>query len=246
MDSKYYSSPKGIKAGLKTEAGKVNGKMTYNYSGAIAISGGSVNITTSGHNGEGIESKNTLDITGGQITVNAYDDAINSGQDLTINGGYVYARATNNDGIDANGNCYIENGLVFTIGASSPEVAIDANSEDKKQLYVRGGTLVAIGGLESGASLTQSCYSVSSWNSSTWYAMTYGGKTFAFKTPSSGGKSIVVSAASTPTLKRNVTVSSGTSIFDGVAYTDATVSSGTSVTLSSYTSSNSGGGNRPR
>lgn len=246
IDSKYYSSPKGIKAGLKTEAGKVNGKMTYNYSGAIAISGGSVNVTTNGHNGEGIESKNTLDITGGQITVNAYDDAINSGQDLTINGGYVYARATNNDGIDANGNCYIENGLVFAIGASSPEVAIDANSEDKKQLYVRGGTLVAIGGLESGASLTQSCYSVSSWNSSTWYAMTYGGKTFAFKTPSSGGRSIVVSAASTPTLKRNVTVSSGTSIFDGVAYTDATVSSGTSVTLSSYTSSNSGGGNRPR
>ena len=31
-------------------------------------------------------------------------------------------------------------------------VFIDANSEERKQLYVTGGTLVAIGGLESGGS----------------------------------------------------------------------------------------------
>ena len=244
IDSDYYSSPKGIKAGVKTES-KTNGKTTYSYSGGIVISGGNISVTTSGHNAEGIESKNTFDITGGYITVNAYDDAINSAQDLTINGGYVYARATNNDGIDSNGDCYIKGGLIVAISASGAEVAIDANSEDHKQLYVAGGTLVAIGGLEQGSSLTQSCYSASTWSSNTWYAMNYGSETFAFKTPSSGGTPLVVSAASTPTLKSGVTVSSGTSIFDGVAYTGATFSGGSNVSLSSYTGGNSGGGNEP-
>ena len=96
------------------------------------------------------------------------------------------------DGIDANGNCYIQGGLVYAIGTTSPEVAIDANSEEKKKLYVTGGTIVAIGGLESG-----------------------------------------------------VTVSSGTKIFDGACYTDATVSGGSSVSLSSYTGGGGGPGGGP-
>jgi len=237
INSSYYSSPKGIKAGVKTQSGN-----SYTYSGGIVISGGTISVTTSGRNGEGIESKNTLDITGGLITVNAYDDAINSAQDLTISGGYVYARAANNDGIDANGNCYIKGGLTYAIGSSSPEVAIDANSEEQKKLYVSGGTLIAIGGLESGASLTQSCYSASSWSKNTWYALSYGNETFAFQTPSSGGSTMVVSAVSAPMLKSGVTVSGGTSIFGGAAYTDASVSGGSSVSLSSYSGGNSGPG----
>lgn len=237
VNSDYYSSPKGIKAGLKTQSGN-----SYTYSGGIVITGGTIDVTTTGRNGEGIESKNTMEISGGQITVNSYDDAINAAQDLTINDGYVYAHATNNDGIDTNGNCYIKGGLIFAIGASSPEVGIDANSEEQKKLYFTGGTLVAIGGLESGSSLSQACYSTSSWTKNTWYALTYGNETFAFKTPSSGGSALVVSAASTPSLMKGVTVSDGTSIFGGVGYTGATVSGGSSVSLSNYSS---GGGNNP-
>ncbi|MBR1516258.1 MAG: carbohydrate-binding domain-containing protein [Paludibacteraceae bacterium] len=243
VDSDYYSSPKGIKAGTKVEAGKQNNKTTYNYYGGIVISGSTITVSTSGTNGEGIESKSTLVISGGEIAVNAYDDAINAASDLTISNGYVYARATNNDAIDANGNCYIQGGLVYAIGASGAEVAIDANSEDQKQLYVSGGTLVAIGGLEKGASLTQTCYSAS-WSQNTWYALTVGNNVFAFKTPSSGGTGMVVSGASTPTLKSGITAS-GTSIFGGVAYYPATVSGGSNVSLSSYSGGNTGGGNFP-
>ena len=131
---------------------------------------------------------------------------------------------------------------MYAIGASAPEVAIDANSEEQKKLYVQGGTIVAIGGLESGASLSQTCYSISSWNKNTWYAMTIGGNVFAFQTPSSGGNTMVVSGASQPSLKSGVSVSSGTSIFDGVGYTDASVTGGTTVSLSTYSGGNSGGG----
>jgi hypothetical protein len=97
--------------------------------------------------------------------VNSYDDAINSAQDMTIEGGYVYAHATNNDGIDTNGNCYIKGGVVYAIGASSPEVAIDANSEEQKKLYITGGTeyfggMANIGGtVSNGSTVTLSTYS---------------------------------------------------------------------------------------
>ena len=249
ISSSYYSSPKGIKAGVKTESGS-----SYTYSGGMVISGGKVSVTTSGTNGEGIESKNYLNITGGEVTVNSYDDAINSAQDFTIEGGYVYARATNNDGLDANGNCYIKGGVVYAIGSSSPEVAIDANSEEQKKLYITGGTVVAVGGLESGASISGgTCKYTSSWTGSTWHALYNGSNVaLAFQTPvksSSGGgggrpgqggggssQQLVVYTTSTPSLKSGVTVSGGTEIFNGVGNVDGTVSGGSSVTLSNYSS----------
>ena len=242
VSSNYYSSPKGIKAGTKTESGN-----TTTYSGAIYINGGTITVSTSGSNGEGIESKNTLDINGGEITVTAYDDAINAAQDLTVSGGRVFAYAKNNDGMDSNGNMYIKGGLVYAISKSSPEVALDANTEEQKKLYVSGGTIIAIGGLESGASLTQTCYKASSFTKGAWYGLYNNGNLeVAFQVPSdnsSMGSPMVVSTSGTPTLF-TVNNVSGTSIFNGQAYVDAsaTKSSTTGVSLSTYTSSQSGPG----
>lgn len=189
---------------------------------------------------EGIEAKGTITISGGQVYAQANDDAINSGGDMTISGGCVCAYSTGNDGLDANGDCYIKGGLVYAIGASAPEVAVDANTEERHQLYVEGGTIVAIGGLENGSSLTQACYSASSWSAGKWYSLTVGDEVFAFTTPDSGGTPLVVSGASTPTLLANVTAS-GTAIFNNMGYYPATVSGGTNVSLSSYTGGNGGG-----
>lgn len=235
ISSDYYSAAKGIRAGTKATT-------STSASGGVVINGGTISVSTSGYGAEGIESKNTLIVNDGYVTVNAYDDGINSANDMTINGGYVYSRATNNDGLDANGNLYMKGGLVYAIGASSPELGVDANSEEQKKFYLSGGTLIAIGGVESGASLTQSCYSTSSWNKGVWYALTYGGQTIAFKTPASGGTILVVSAATTPTLKTGVTIGSGTEVLSGNAYLNATVSGGTSVSLSSYTGGSAWGG----
>ena len=219
------SSPKGITA-----------------DGNINISGGTIWVRTNGYNGEGIETKSAMNISGGEVAVYAYDDAINSKGDMTITGGYVYAQGKNNDGLDANGNIYIKGGLIYAICSGSPEVAIDANTEGGKKLYLTGGTVVAVGGLENGSSLSQACYQASSWSKNTWYTMTYDSNTFSFKTPSSGGSGLVVSSAATPTLSSGTTISGGSSVFGGIGIMSGTISNGTSVSLSSYTSGSGMGG----
>ena len=219
------SSPKGI---------KVDGNLT--------ISGGTIWVRTSGYNGEGIETKSELTVTGGEVASYAYDDAINSKGNMTISGGYVYAHGQHNDGLDANGNCYIKGGVVYAICSGQPEVAIDANTEGGKKLYVTGGTIFALGGLESGAQLSQSCYQSSSWSRNTWYALTVGNDTFVFRTPSSGGSGLVVSGASQPTLRAGVSLNGGTSYFGGLGVVGSTVSGGTNIDLSNYTGSNGMGG----
>ena len=247
VNSDYYSSSKGVKA-----------------DGAITISGGKISVSTAGKNAEGIESKTSILISDGEVTVNSYDDGINvggDGSDLIISGGYVYSRAMNNDGIDGNGNVYVQGGLVYAIGANSPEVAIDANSEEQKKLYVQGGTLIAVGGLESGAQISGgTCKQTTSFTAEAWYALYNGSELVAaFKTPAastsssgggrpgggpggSGSKKLVVYTSSTPALKSGVTVSGGTTYFDGAANIGGSVSGGSSVTLSDYTSSGGPGG----
>ena len=255
-ESDYKSSPKGIKA-----------------DGAITISDDAIiYVTTTGAGGEGIESKTSITITGGQTTVNASDDGINASYntstggsgDLTISGGYVFSRSTGNDGIDANGNCYIKGGLVYAIGTGGVEKSIDANTEQGKKLYITGGTIIAVGDLEGGSSISGgTCKYTTSWNATSWYAL-YNGDTLvaAFKTPtkSSGGggggwpgggggsgggnssQKLIVYTSSTPTLQSGITVSEGTELFDGMANINGTINGGSSVSLSNYTSSGGGPG----
>lgn len=248
-DSDYKSSPKGIKV-----------------DGAIVISDNAViNVTTTGAGGEGIESKSSIDITGGQTTIYATDDGINASKntstggsgDLTINGGYVFSKSSGNDGIDSNGNCYIKGGLVYAIGTTSPEMSIDANTEEGKKLYITGGTIIAVGDLESGASISGgTCKSASSWTANSWHALYNGGTLVAaFKTPASssssgggpggwpgggGSQKLIVYTSSTPTVKSGITVTDGTNYFGGMANIAGTVSGGTNVTLSNYSSSSGG------
>lgn len=210
------------------------------FDGNITINGGVLKVSASNH--EGIETKGELTINDGHVySYSASDDAINSASTMTLNGGYVCGHATSNDAIDANGNMYLKGGVVYAIGASSPEVALDANTEGGYKLYVQGGTLIAIGGLENGSSLTQSCYSTNSWNKNTWYSMTVGSTTYAFKTPSSGGSRLVVSGSSQPTLMSGVSVSGGTEYFNGMLLYEPSTSGGSTVSLSTYSGGNGGG-----
>jgi len=236
----YGSSSGGKRPGGGTTSSSHKYAKGVKADGNITITGGTINIYSTSH--EGLESKGTITISGGQVYAQASDDAINAASHLTVSGGRVCGYSTGNDGLDSNGNMYIQGGLVYAICSGTPEVGLDANTEGGYKLYVTGGTIIAIGGLERGSQLTQSCYQASSWSKNTWYSMTVGSETIAFKTPSSGGSGIVVSGSSQPTLKSGVTVSGGTSIFSGMGSINPTVSNGSSVTLSSYSSSSSGGG----
>ena len=232
------SSPKGIRA-----------------EGNITINGGTITVSATGGEGaEGIESKAIMYIKGGYIDVTSYDDALNSTSHMYFTGGYTYAVATGNDAIDSNGNMYLSGGYVFCCGS---EEGLDANSEGGYKVYIQSGaSLMAIGGnmgaIESGASLSQTCYSATA-SANTWYAL-YSGNNVAFAayTPtfsnqgggggwgpggggSSSSKTIVVTAPSTPKLYKGVTAS-GTTFWNGKGATSA--SGGSQVSLSTY----SGGG----
>ena len=201
------------------------------FDGDISFSGAAVSVTSQSH--EGISSEGVIDISGGVLYVCSRDDAINSGGDLTIHGGYLFAWSTDNDGIDANGNLFIDGGMVYAIGTDTPEVALDANTEEDKQLYIKGGTIIAVGGLEGKSANSQNCY-WTLWNKDTWYGLTVGASTFAFKTPSSGGDTLVVSGVPAPFLKSGVSVGGGTYLFNGLGVKDGTVSGGSSVNLLNY------------
>lgn len=123
------SSPKGIKV-----------------DGAIAINGGTIDITVSGRSegSEGMESKSTITFTGGETTVNAYDDGINATSAITINGGRIYTVGSNNDGMDSNGSITMNGGLVIGVGSNSPETGVDVDRSDMWK--INGGTMIGFGG----------------------------------------------------------------------------------------------------
>lgn len=129
INSDYKSSAKGIKA-----------------DSGVVINDGEFYITTATNNAEGIESKNELEINGGNIFVKAYDDAINSSKDFHVNGGDLTVISVVGDGLDSNGNLYINGGYIRTMGSGGMEMGLDANTETGCSVYITGGTLLAFGG----------------------------------------------------------------------------------------------------
>jgi hypothetical protein len=125
-NSTDYANPKVIKAG-----------------GNLTVNNGEFTLTSTTDGGEGLESKSILTINGGSLVINTYDDCINASNNITINGGQIYCRATNNDGIDSNGTITITGGTIIAIGASSPECGIDC---DNNTFKITGGTIFTMGG----------------------------------------------------------------------------------------------------
>ena len=230
LPAAYTSSPKGMKIGYKDDT--VTPTETY---GVLKISGGDIMIRTSGNNAEGMESKGTLDITGGTLLVYAHDDAINSTGDMTISGGTTVAVGTNNDAIDANGNMYLKGGTIIACGANGAETGIDIN--EQKKLYISGGYIFAIGGRVDGnlGSTTQGIISATgSVSANSSISVSNGSKTlFTFTMPpvSYNGSNVMI--ISTPDLS------------SGSTYTLTAGSSSASVTASNTISSGMGGGGMP-
>ena len=227
--------------------------------GNFTMNDGNIKVSATGGEGsEGIETKQVMTINGGYIEATTYDDALNSSSHMYLKGGYIYAVATSNDAIDSNGNMYISGGKIFCCGS---EEGLDANSEGGYTVYVQSGACfmaigTSMGAIESGASLSQSCYQ-GSVTANSWFGL-FSNTTAAFAVqipsvsgsggggpggggygPGGGGQTsgltAVVTAPSTPKLYSGVSTN-GTSIWSGKGNTSAT--GGSQVSLSSY----SGGG----
>lgn len=223
LDDAYSSSPKGIKIGTKNEHG------------VLTITDGDIMVRTTGNNAEGMESKGTLDITGGTVLISAHDDAINSSGDLTISGGTVVAVGTNNDGIDANGNMYLKGGTIIAFGASGAEAGIDIDEQHK--IYISGGNIFGIGGRFDGnlGSTTQGIVSTT-------------GSVAANGTVTISSGSTVLATLTMPpySYSNGNIIVSVPGMTSGESYTLSLGSSSTTITASNTVNSNGmGGGGQP-
>ena len=229
-------SSKGIKIGWSTKSGN---KVTA-YAGNMNVSGGTIQVSCSGS--EGFEAKGNLNFSGGDTYVySSGDDAINAGAEMNITGGYVYAFSSANDAMDANHDFKVSGGYVFAVTTKgSPEVAMDANTEEGYKLYINNGaTVVAYGGFESGYSASQTVYSMSC-TAGSWNALHNGSSYIAaFKAPS-GCSSVAVSA---PSLSKGYTgVSVGGTTYCNGVWASSGISGGSSVSLSTYSGGQGGPG----
>lgn len=115
--------------------------------GSIEFAGGSVDVAVlgKGSRAEGVESKGSLTICGdARLYVYAYDDAVNAGTSLLVNGGSTFVYSVTNDAVDSNGKIEINGGVLVAEGASSPEQGID--TDNPADFILSGGTLITVGG----------------------------------------------------------------------------------------------------
>ena len=225
--------------------------------GPITIHGGNIYLSTSNDSGEGLESKSTITINGGTIESNTYDDAINAASTITFNGGNTWAHASGNDAIDSNDKTtgiVINNGVVIASGTSSPEEGFDC---DNAAFIINGGTVIGTGGSQGGGgmggnqggggmptSATQAYATLSSVSltKDTYLSLKSNSGTviLSYKLPNTTRQSTIL--VSSPQLSKGQTativygsssISNPTSsIWNGAYTTGATVSGGTSSSVS--------------
>ncbi len=222
----------------------------------VTVNGGDIKVVTYGIpyetssdslSPEGIEAKSTLVINGGNLDIQTTDDALNAGDAIVINDGYVYASASHNDAIDSNGTLTISGGVVVANGASGVEGGMDC---DNNTFKITGGLLVGIGGRNSSVTrsvTTQNTVSLRNVNSGNLIVSDSSGNVaFAYAMPNSAS-AVVLSSPDLQTGQR-YTVTTGGSVggysehFNGL-YIEPTLASGGSTPASFTISSTVTSGN---
>ena len=166
---------KGITAGWKLSEDATTEDTSDDPIPNVYINGGEIYIYTYGTpyeisdeeslSPEGIEAKNELIINDGYIVLFTTDDSLNATNAVTINGGFVYAFASENDSIDSNGTIAINGGTVVSM-SSSREQAFDCDNDSN--FAYSGGTFVGAG---NGNNMPKS-------SATTGYSIAYGDSTF--------------------------------------------------------------------
>ena len=124
--------------------------------GAVTIYGGETDIYTKNGGSEGLESKTSITILGGQHYFKCEDDCMNSSGSICFNGGITVCWSTGNDAVDSNstaaGAITIGNGVIFaytTKGGAEEGLDCDNNS----RIRITGtGIAISAGGNQGGGS----------------------------------------------------------------------------------------------
>ncbi|MBO4717680.1 MAG: carbohydrate-binding domain-containing protein [Spirochaetales bacterium] len=233
----------------------------------VYINGGTFDITTyatprddtktlEGVSPEGIEAKNNLYITGGNLVINTTDDCLNASNSIYISGGLIYAYASQNDAIDAGaeenqGAFCISGGIVVAMGAGAPEGGLDCNSNARFQYT--GGIIIGMGGsnnVPQASGTTAYIAGTSGASAGTTYALVQNGEVIlAFKVPSGYRYASSVILGSAELVQGSASLVSGATVtaentFNGmVYYGNVSVKGGnaTDVTVSNTQSGGMGG-----
>ena len=254
-----YVKITGGKISIKTTGTPMDeSRIAYTFTDA---DGESVTETTK-LSPEGLEGKQAVFITGGELTINSTDDCINSSRDgsavVEISGGQIYAYSSSNDAIDSNGTLTISGGTIVALTATTPECAFDCDNHTFK---ITGGTFVGIGtsnySAPTSSACTQSTFVLSGnyfGNGGTTLAVTEAGTTssgektvFAFTIPQTifgtSSRSDYVMILSSPEIKTgtNYNIKTGVSAtggetFNGLYTSLPTVSGGTTTVSGASTS----------
>ncbi len=140
LNHNYSQSAERIASDNKSSAKGIKGDS------GVVINGGKLLVTTASNNAEGIESKTTMTINGGDLFVKAYDDGLNSSDNMSVTGGNLTVLSIVGDAIDSNSNLYISGGRVVALGSGGAEQGLDAADENRKYVYVTGGEILSFGG----------------------------------------------------------------------------------------------------
>ena len=110
---------------------------------AATLYGGTTEVNTKTSGAEGLESKTSITIKGGQHYYQCYDDCINSAGNIIFDGGVTVCYSNGNDAVDSNagktGAITIGNGAVFAFTTKgSPEEGLDCDNNSYIQITGTG------------------------------------------------------------------------------------------------------------
>ena len=121
--------------------------------GKVTVNGGQLLVSTSTDGAEGLESKVSVVINGGNHYFKCYDDCINSSGIVNFAGGNTVCYSYGNDAVDSNygrsGAITVSGGNVFAYTTKgSPEEGLDC--DNNSYITVTGGIAISAGGSQGG------------------------------------------------------------------------------------------------
>ena len=148
------------------EGGKYSVTMPRNFAEAvkprvfkadksIRIKDGRFSVNAPGEGAEIFSSDDSVVIDGGSFGLVADDDCISAVNNITVNGGYLYALSLNDDVLDSNGDIVVNGGTILAFTTAKGHEAFDVDpmktsaGTNPHRLTVNGGVIFATGGKDS-------------------------------------------------------------------------------------------------